>query len=42
MEYPKIKELDKPVINTAMLAPPAEESEHVELEKGPNIQPLPL
>jgi aconitate hydratase len=41
MEYPKIKELDKPVINTAMLAPPAEESEHVELEKGPNIQPLP-
>jgi hypothetical protein len=25
----------------AMVVPPAEESEHVELEKGPNIQSLP-
>jgi aconitate hydratase len=41
MEYPKVKEPDKPIINTAMLAPPAEESAQVELEKGPNIQPLP-
>ncbi len=41
MEYPKIKEPDKPIINTAMLTPPAEESEQVALEKGPNIQPLP-
>jgi predicted aconitate hydratase len=41
MEYPKVKEPDKPIINTAMLAPPTEESAQVELEKGPNIQPLP-
>ncbi len=41
MKYPKIKEPDKPSINTAMLTPPAEESTPVELEKGPNIQPLP-
>lgn len=41
MEYPKIKEPYQPSINTAMVAPPAEESEPVELEKGPNIQPLP-
>ena len=41
MEYPKIKEPDQPVINTAMLTPPAEESAPVDLEKGPNIQPLP-
>ena len=41
MDYPKIKEPDKPIINTAMLTPPAEGSAPVELEKGPNIQPLP-
>ncbi|MDQ3774989.1 MAG: aconitate hydratase, partial [Pseudomonadota bacterium] len=41
MEYPRCKEPDQPIINTAMVAPPAEESEPVELEKGPNIQPLP-
>jgi aconitate hydratase len=41
MQYPKFQEPDKPIINTAMVAPPAKESEHVELEKGPNIQPLP-
>ncbi|MFH0352535.1 MAG: aconitate hydratase, partial [Chromatiales bacterium] len=41
IEYPKIKEPDRPIINAAMVAPPTEESAHVELEKGPNIQPLP-
>ncbi|MDQ3565390.1 MAG: aconitate hydratase [Pseudomonadota bacterium] len=41
MEYPKITESDQPIVNTAMLTPPAEESAPVELEKGPNIQPLP-
>ena len=40
-EYPRFKEPDQPIINTAMVALPAEESEPVELEKGPNIQPLP-
>ncbi len=40
-EYPKIKEPDQPIINTAMIAPPAAENAPVELEKGPNIQPLP-
>jgi aconitate hydratase len=41
IEYPKLKEPDQPIINAAMVVPPAEESESVELEKGPNIQPLP-
>ncbi|MGH8479517.1 MAG: aconitate hydratase [Gammaproteobacteria bacterium] len=41
MEYPKFKEPEQPIIGTAMVAPPAEEGEAVELEKGPNIQPLP-
>ncbi len=41
MEYPEIKEPDKLIINRAMVAPPAQESGPVELEKGPNIQPLP-
>ena len=41
MEYPRCREPDQPIINTAMVAPPVEESESVELEKGPNIQPLP-
>ncbi|MFH0340651.1 MAG: aconitate hydratase [Chromatiales bacterium] len=40
-DYPIIKEPDKPITNTAMLTPPAAESTPVELEKGPNIQPLP-
>ncbi len=41
MGYPKINEPDQPIINTAMVASPAEESAQVALEKGPNIQPLP-
>jgi aconitate hydratase len=42
MPYPRFKEPKKIVINTDMLVPPASASIHVELEKGPNIKPLPV
>ena len=41
MNYPKIKEPEEIIINTAMLIKPAAKSEEVKLEKGPNIKPLP-
>jgi aconitate hydratase len=42
MTYPKFQEPDKIRINTAMLVPPIEKGhEKIELEKGPNVQPLP-
>ena len=41
MEYPEFKEPDEIIINKEMLMPPAELNENVELEKGPNIKPLP-
>ncbi|HDS01605.1 MAG TPA: aconitate hydratase, partial [candidate division Zixibacteria bacterium] len=41
MEYPAYSEPDKIKINTSMLLAPAEKSEDVELEKGPNIKTLP-
>ncbi|MFZ0545585.1 MAG: aconitate hydratase [Candidatus Promineifilaceae bacterium] len=41
MPYPSFEEPDEIIINQEMLVPPAPESEHVELEKGPNIKPLP-
>jgi aconitate hydratase len=43
MEYPRFKEPTRIIINSGMLFPPLspEESENVELEKGPNIAPLP-
>jgi aconitate hydratase len=41
MSYPRFTELEKILLNVEMmLAPPADGSK-VELEKGPNIQPLP-
>ncbi len=39
--YPKFKEPDKIIINTNMLISPNAGNEKVELEKGPNIKPLP-
>ena len=39
--YPGFTEPDLIEVNTTMLVPPTEEGERVELEKGPNIQPLP-
>ena len=40
--YPKFSEPDGIEVNTTMLVPPTEEEgDRVELEKGPNIQPLP-
>lgn len=42
MDYPKFEEPAEIIINEEMLVPPAPESDHVSLEKGPNIQPLPI
>jgi len=42
MAYPRFAEPDKIQINTRMLLPPAEAGITVELEKGPNIKPLPI
>lgn len=41
MDYPKFQEPDEIIVNTEMLIPPAEKSEDIQLEKGPNIKPLP-
>jgi aconitate hydratase len=41
MTYPRFEELDRLIINTEMLIPPAPAGEQVELLKGPNIQSLP-
>jgi aconitate hydratase len=41
MDYPRVKEPEKIIINKEMLLAPAEEGGGVELEKGPNIKPLP-
>jgi aconitate hydratase len=39
--YPRFEEPETIIMNTEMLVPPAEDGASVELEKGPNIQPLP-
>ncbi|MBD3274855.1 MAG: aconitate hydratase [Candidatus Marinimicrobia bacterium] len=41
MEYPKFEEPDEISINTQSLIAPAESADEVEIEKGPNIKPLP-
>jgi aconitate hydratase len=41
MDYPRFLEPKKIRINTEMLIAPISKSESVELEKGPNIKPLP-
>jgi len=41
MAYPEFREPEEIVINEEMLMPPAGKHEHVELEKGPNIETLP-
>jgi aconitate hydratase len=41
MAYPKFEEPEKLIVNTDMLVAPAAEGEQKELEKGPNIKPLP-
>ncbi len=41
ISYPHFKEPDKITINTEMLVAPADSNEEVQLEKGPNIKPLP-
>jgi len=40
-EYPKFTEPEEIILNTEMLLAPISNGENVELEKGPNIQPLP-
>ncbi len=41
MEYPKVKEPEILSVNLGMLLAPPEPGAKIELEKGPNIQPLP-
>jgi aconitate hydratase len=41
MEYPRFSEPDVIRLNTQMLLAPPESGEGIELEKGPNIKPLP-
>jgi aconitate hydratase len=41
MKYPRFMEPERLIINTDMLVPPAKNGEKVDLEKGPNIAPLP-
>lgn len=41
MKYPRFVEPERLIINTDMLVPPAAAGEEVQLEKGPNIAPLP-
>ena len=41
ISYPKFSEPDEMIINKNMLVPPNGKNEKVELEKGPNIKPLP-
>lgn len=41
MAYPRFIEPDEIRVNTQMLVSPPESGESVELEKGPNIEPLP-
>lgn len=42
MAYPHFMEAETALLNTEMLVPPAPEGEHYDLEKGPNIKPLPV
>lgn len=42
MEYPRLKMPETIRLNTEMLIPPAQEGELYDLEKGPNIKPLPI
>ncbi len=39
--YPRFEEPDEIIINQKMLVAPVSASAHIELEKGPNIKPLP-
>ena len=41
MPYPQFSEPDELIVNTDMLVAPPPEGEQKELEKGPNIKPLP-
>jgi aconitate hydratase len=41
MEYPRFQEPETLVLDVDMLSPPPESGEGIELEKGPNIAPLP-
>jgi aconitate hydratase len=41
MKYPRFTEPEKLIVNTDMLVAPSKNGQKVELEKGPNIAPLP-
>lgn len=40
-DYPEFQEPETLILNTEMLVPPAENRKKVDLEKGPNVKPLP-
>jgi len=42
MTYPRFMVPETVLLNTEMLVPPAQEGEQYDLEKGPNIKPLPV
>jgi len=42
MAYPRFMEPETALLNIEMLVPPAQEGEQYDLEKGPNIKPLPV
>jgi aconitate hydratase len=42
MDFPHVQEPETVITNEEMLLAPAKEGENLELEKGPNIKPLPL
>jgi aconitate hydratase len=41
MDYPHFEEPETVKINTEMLLPPGDNDQEIELEKGPNIKPMP-
>lgn len=41
MDYPKYTEPETLILNTEMLVSPADDGNQIELEKGPNVKPLP-
>jgi aconitate hydratase len=41
MKYPRFREQGKIILNKEMMVPPSSAYEEVQLEKGPNIKPLP-
>jgi predicted aconitate hydratase len=41
MDYPRFEEPERIIINRSLLVPPSDDGRDIELERGPNIRPLP-